>query len=143
MTTDYNPSGIEVEEFINAAVTAIGWTTYVLTEDGGDLLEDGEPIEFADMSDQWDVLSTVVETANREELEAFITEHYNELLKLSPDMGQHGYDYVVTAGGHGAGFWDRGYPREIEAPITEACRAGTGEHMIWADNTGTLHYEQG
>lgn len=130
-----------LEDFVNAAVQTIGWTTHVMTESDEYHLEDGVPIEFADESYQWEDLSNEVEADNREELVAFFEEHYADLLSLSADFGQHGHDYVLTAGGHGAGFWDRGYPKDIEAPITADARCGTSDHYVWVDSAGTLHYE--
>lgn len=133
----------QIEDFIQSAVICIGWTARVETESGDYFTEEGEIIEHADESAQWDELQGIVERENREELESFVTEHYESLLSLSPDFSQHGHDYVLTAGRHGAGFWDRGYPAEIEGPITRAAHAGTGSHTVWADESGRLHYQQG
>ena len=133
----------ELSAFVDAAVTCIGWTTPIVTESGDYYMEHGEPVEHADGSEQWDTLRAVVEAENREELEAFATEHYDALMELSGDMSQHGHDYVLTAGRHGAGYWDRGYPTDVERPITEAAHAGTGSHLVMADASGRLHYSQG
>lgn len=133
----------QIEDFIQSAVICIGWTARVETESGDYFMENGAPVEFADWSEQWDELQEIVERENREELEAFVTEHYESLLSLSSDFSQHGHDYVLTAGRHGAGFWDRGYPADIEGPITKAAHAGTESHTVWADEAGRLHYQQG
>lgn len=133
----------QLDDFVHAAVACIGWTTTVSTESGDYHMEHGGPVEYADWSDQWDDLSEAVERVNREELEAFATEHYTALLALSDDFSQHGHDYVLTAGRHGAGYWDRGYPSDMERPITEAAHCGTESHSVWADASGRLHYGQG
>ena len=133
----------QIEDFIQSAVICIGWTARVETESGDYFTENGAPVEFADDSEQWDELQDIVERENREELEAFVAEHYESLLTLSSDFSQHGHDYVLTAGRHGAGYWDRGYPTEIEGPITKAAHAGTESHTVWADEAGRLHYTQG
>jgi len=47
---------------------------------------------------------------------------YAKLMEgLAPD--QCGHDFWLTRNGHGAGFWDRGYPKEIGDGLTKACKA--------------------
>lgn len=133
----YAPSGRETQEFIDAAVDCIGWTTVISNGDGSDILG------YMDGHDDWDNVRAIVEAENRDELEGFLSVHYGDLMQLSPDMSQHGHDYVLTAGGHGAGFWDMGYPADIERPVSASARAGTSSHLSWLDGAGTLHYSQG
>ena len=129
--------GADIEEFVQAAVDCIGWTTVIDNGDGSDILG------YLDGHDDWDTVREVVERENREELEEFVSAHYSDLAQLSPDMSQHGHDYVLTACGHGTGFWDRGYPADIERPVTDAARTGTSDHTAWIDGAGRLHYTQG
>ena len=45
-------------------------------------------------------------------------------------LEQIGHDYVLTTGGHGAGFWDRGYGEAGER-LSEACRAERAEWSLY------------
>jgi hypothetical protein len=38
------------------------------------------------------------------------------------DISQHGHDFWLTRNGHGAGFWDRGYPDDIGNELTDAAK---------------------
>lgn len=45
-------------------------------------------------------------------------------------LEQIGHDYVLTTGGHGAGFWDRGHGEAGER-LSEACRAERAEWSLY------------
>lgn len=53
-------------------------------------------------------------------------------------IAQIGHDYVLTTGGHGAGFWDRGHGEAGER-LSEVCRAERHEWGLWVDADGKLH----
>jgi hypothetical protein len=55
-------------------------------------------------------------------------------------IGQIGHDYVLTTGGHGAGFWDRGLGEAGER-LSEVCRAERQEWSLYEAADGTLHCE--
>ena len=50
---------------------------------------------------------------------------------------QIGHDYVLTTGGHGVGFWDRGLG-ELGDKLTEACHAERHEWYVFLDDEGEL-----
>lgn len=52
-------------------------------------------------------------------------------------VGQIGHDYVLTTGGHGAGFWDRGYG-DLGDKLTEACHAERHEWHVYVTDDGAL-----
>lgn len=52
------------------------------------------------------------------------------LLEQAGGDSQNGHDFWLTRNGHGAGFWDRGYPDEIGDALKEACHK-FGE--VWLD----------
>lgn len=131
------------EDFCSGAVATIGWTTHISTEDGA-------VYEYADETPEWnfnhDDIQDIVLTVNIEELLGFFVECYSELLDCSPDFSQHGHDYVLTAGGHGAGFWDRGYPKRLSDALCDAANGGTSSHVFWFESSAddvVLRYEQG
>ncbi len=47
----------------------------------------------------------------------------SELLAKAGDDSQNGHDFWLTRNGHGAGFWDRGYPKEIGDVLSDKARA--------------------
>lgn len=51
-----------------------------------------------------------------------------------------GHDFWLTRGGHGAGFWDRGYG-DIGRIVTAACKT-FGEAYIGVCGDGTLDYHE-
>lgn len=55
-------------------------------------------------------------------------------------LHQIGHDYVLTTGGHGAGFWDRGHGEAGER-LSEVCRAERQEWGLYVDDEGKLHSE--
>lgn len=50
---------------------------------------------------------------------------------------QIGHDYVLTTGGHGTGFWDRGLG-ELGDKLTEACKAERHEWSVYVTDDGEL-----
>jgi hypothetical protein len=46
-----------------------------------------------------------------------------ELLAQAGNDEQNGHDFWLTRNGHGAGFWDRGYPDAIGNALTDAAHA--------------------
>lgn len=93
----------------------------------------------------WDAKYTVDDftpkqvAAMRAKLEAFMTANLEALVKSGHVAGrennigrleQIGHDYVLTTGGHGAGFWDRGLG-EWGDILTEACRADRHEWSLF------------
>lgn len=61
--------------------------------------------------------------------------------QLSPNRdadSQHGHDFWLTRNGHGAGFWDRGYPDGIGKRLTEASEA-YGTVDLYVGDDGKVH----
>jgi hypothetical protein len=51
-----------------------------------------------------------------------------------------GHDYVLTTGGHGAGFWDRGLGEAGER-LSAVCRAERQEWSLYLGDDGKVHSE--
>lgn len=51
-----------------------------------------------------------------------------------------GHDIWLTRNGHGAGFWDRGYPDHLQRIACAACKA-LGERNVWVDDNGVVSFD--
>lgn len=83
--------------------------------------EDGEPLDYLGLHDIADgTIASVIE-----ECRAFQDAHADLLSQAESRHGDagHGHDFFLTRNGHGAGFWDRGYPDAIGRALTDAAHA--------------------
>lgn len=133
-------------EFCDGAVAAVAWTSFINDEEGHiGVVRDGEHYSMVDELPEWQDddgdIQDVVHTVNVGGWFGFFTENYVDLLSCSTDFGQHGHDYVLTAGRHGAGFWDRGYAKGVADRLTESAQGGTASHSFWFEGE-VLRYEQ-
>lgn len=62
------------------------------------------------------------------------------MIRPERDMSYHGHDLALTQNHHGAGFWDRGYPRALGDALTEAAEA-MGAADAWFTNDEPVVYE--
>lgn len=51
---------------------------------------------------------------------------------------QAAHEFWLTRNGHGAGFWDGGWPKEVGDRLTKSARA-YGEAHLWVDKDGNVH----
>lgn len=58
-----------------------------------------------------------------------------ELLAKAGNDWQNGSDLWYSSGGHGVGYFDRGYPDEVADPLQEAARR-MGEHYLLPEDIG-------
>ena len=127
-----------LEEFTRAAVECVLWTTPIYSGEPEELLE-----ECSLDHPNHDSIRSIIVAENEEEWRGFFETYYSELCEVSGSFDQSGYDYVLTAGGHGAGFWDRGYPKRLSDALCEGAEGGTSDHFIWQGGDGELRYGQG
>lgn len=82
----------------------------------------------------------------RELIAAFMTANLEALVRSGhtadawgniDKIEQIGHDYVLTTGGHGVGFWDRGLG-ELGDKLSDVCRAESHE---WSLFTGEEHVD--
>ena len=59
---------------------------------------------------------------------------YAHLLTDAGSDSQNGHDFFLTRCRHGAGFWDRGYPKAIGAALTDAAHT-YGDVYIYGPET--------
>jgi hypothetical protein len=67
-------------------------------------------------------------------------EQFQELLDQAGDDEQNAHDFWLTRNGHGAGFWDRGYPDEIGDALAEASRK-FGEKYTYLGDDGLIYFQ--
>jgi hypothetical protein len=129
-----------IETAIWHAALALQWTASDATDVGN-----GYPI--SDGGDEWtdDIVSKVPYLT--EAVTAFIEDEENwRLLQMAGSAAaQTGHDFVLTANGHGAGFWDRGYDknadenrpgRTVGRALSDACTpygSLDSEFALWGD----------
>lgn len=127
---------LEFREFCEGATDAVGFVAAMIDENGDVFVRDGEPFEMVDQLPEWQDnehgIQDVVADKSAEEWMGFFTSQYETLSETQGNYGWsgHGHDYVLTAGHHGAGFWDRGYGVAGDR-LTEAAHGGTGSHSFW------------
>lgn len=119
-----------VETAIWHAALCLQWQAYDATEVGN-----GYPI--SDGGDDYtdDVVAKVPYLT--EAVTAFVTNEENwRLLQLSGSSAeQTGHDFILTANGHGTGFWDRGYDTGLGRALSDACKGYSidAEFALWGD----------
>jgi hypothetical protein len=62
------------------------------------------------------------------------------LLEQAGTPEQNGHDFWLTRNHHGAGFWDRGYTKEIAGALTDAAHKYKEQSLIAGDD-GLLYLE--
>jgi|ERR1700722_2474910 len=114
------------DEAIRQAAITLQWQASDATEVGN-----GYPI--GESGDEYtdDIVSKVPYLT--EAVTAFIADNWQDVSGL--DASQTGHDFILTANGHGCGFWDRGLG-EIGDRLTENCRPYASldaEFALWGD----------
>jgi hypothetical protein len=65
-------------------------------------------------------------------------ENYRELLAQAGSDAQNGHDFWLTRNGHGAGFWDRGYPESVGDKLADAAH-GYGACDLYVGDDGAIY----
>lgn len=125
----YDPNSEDyIEKFATGALRAALWADAMPQSEGENAetgMDAGEANGF-DLSD--------MEPDSRSQFEEvcgdFCKANAEDLRKIEP--GQAGYDFWLTSGGHGAGFWDRGLGAVGER-LTEAAKVYTFDG-VWVED---------
>lgn len=128
---DHALSTAEDEYMLRQAVATLLWSS-LADYDTGEMMD--ENYDESDMHP--DALATL-----RSELAGFADAdgpQANDLAASGMTLGQLAHDFILTRNGHGAGFWDRGYPDGIGNRLTEACKA-YGEADAYLGDDGKVH----
>lgn len=65
----------------------------------------------------------------------------SEELSEAGDDSQNGHDFWLTRNGHGTGFWDRDYPKNIATALTNAAKK-FGESSLYVGDDGEIEVGQ-
>ena len=107
-----------MREFFVAYVNAALWAT---VDDAT-----GEPL---DRRYNLDDITLASRAQMEDDCRNFITSNRDDLSTL--DAEQCGQDFWLTRNRHGTGFWDRGYPEELGARLSDAAHVW-GEASLYA-----------
>jgi hypothetical protein len=104
------------EVFIDAFMEAATWSSLHTFKD-----EEGneQTVEMDSVSTDWTEESAKIA---EEGCKAFIAANSELLSNDLIEAWQAGHDLWLTSQGHGAGFWDRGYPKSLGDGLTEAAK---------------------
>jgi hypothetical protein len=76
-----------------------------------------------------------------EENEALLFQYGEEMPITTWSIGERaGHDLRLTAGGHGAGFWDRGLQPDLGRSLTEAAKM-FGDYTLWEVENGYCKFD--
>lgn len=117
-----NATGFDV--FTAAYIEAALWTS----TEGEDHLDD---LGFS-------IDDLAPETKAKIERTCAAFQQQNAAILADIDKEQAGHDLWLTRNGHGAGFWDRGYPQEIGEKLTSEAQA-LGEEDLYVGDDGKLY----
>ena len=110
-----------MDEFTKAYVECALWSS---TDDNG------KPLDTLRDTLSPDALLSMIEDCRR-----FQKEHWAD---IASNPARAGHDYWLTRNGHGAGFWDGDWPKEIGKRLTVASEAA-GECTLYIGDTGLIH----
>jgi len=133
----YTFSANDVDTATDAAMETLLWQAGDRTDEEGNTTgttwdEDFDVDDFA--PGQRDKMRALIEAFMNDEEETNLEDL--QTVKATPE--QIGHDYVLTTGGHGAGFWDRGYGEAGER-LSEVCRAERAEWYLYVGADDMLH----
>lgn len=115
-----------LDTFTAAYLLAALWSS---TDDGGAPLDRDHTIA--------DLAPETIRDAERDC--AAFRETYGASLDASgAPEAQHGHDFWLTRNRHGAGFWDRGYPKAVSDALTAGAH-GFGELDLYIGDDGQIY----
>ncbi len=107
------------DPFLRSYVDAALWTTDNDCPGGVDYVECGRADEL------WPTIHEAWLEKAQADCAKFETENAT-LLARAGTVDQNGHDFWLSRNGHGAGFFDRGYPDEVGDGLQEAARNRSG-----------------
>ena len=114
-----------IDDAILNALEAALWT---INDDEEEKAKNCTVHEFPEDSEGMSVLRT--------ELTKLYLDHKKLIEEDEISSEMFGHDFWLTAQGHGAGFWDRGYKNGDK--LTEACKSLCSEHLyVFINDDGT------
>lgn len=129
--TAFVQSGVTLDPFTLAYLACALWLM-----DGQDPEADKRNREVGDV---YTLENCAQETLERARVECLAFQDQNaEHLEHAGDAEQNGHDFFLTRNGHGAGFWDRGYPGDVGEALTRASDK-FGERDFYVGDDGRVY----
>lgn len=111
----------ELDTFTRQYVESLIWSAP--TDDDGNELDSKE-------SASWENFDESAKKTIIEECAKFQTENAKDIKGREKDAG---HDFAMTRNGHGVGFWDGDWPKDVGERLTEASKR-FGEQMLYDEN---------
>jgi len=107
-------------------------TQYIVTALWSSTDDNGEPLD-----DDYSIYDISEKCLNQMKADCakFQAENWNDIVD---DPSQAGHDFWLTRNGHGAGFWDGDWPKEVGERLTEASKA-FGEVDLYVGDDGLIY----
>lgn len=133
MTTQIH-GDLEIDGFTFAYITAALWTDEINEDEQGNC-----PLEGKDISDMAaSALQKAVEVCTK-----FQKDNADLLLEVFEKHGADdsacGHDLWLTRNGHGVGFWDRDYEKQLGDNLTAAAKE-IGESSLYLGDDGQVYF---
>lgn len=131
----------EIDIATDQAMITLLWQAGDMTDDEGNITG-----KIWDEEYSVDDFHPSMRPAMRQLLASFMETYLADLLEAglyagwenrTENLARIGHDYVLTTGGHGAGFWDRGLG-DVGDRLTEACHADRHEWSLYESADGTV-----
>lgn len=118
------------KEFLNGYLEAALWSSTDESNESG-----GEPL---DRNYDLDSFTREALRKAKKDCDDFVDANREDLNATIANDAQNGHDFWLTREGHGAGFWDRGYEKNVGKRLTDAARV-YGEGNIHVSR-GRVHF---
>lgn len=135
----YTFSAAEIDAATDSALETLAWVTPTHPEDGDDyrgyLFDSDYDYSAAAREEMRGVIDSFMSDDRVSRLFDLLT-----LLDLPISPEQIGHDFILTANGHGAGFWDRDYrprPKAVLDALTAIVRP-YGEIAAYVSDAGQI-----
>lgn len=116
-----------IDEFTKGYIQAALWSS---TDDNEEPLDKNYGVEDFDSG----TLDVII--SDCKEFQSEMTEY----LEKAGTPEYNGHDFWLTRNGHGAGFWDRGYKKEIADVLTGASEF-MGECYLYVGDNGKIYLD--
>jgi hypothetical protein len=122
----------ELDDVVDAYIEAALWSTHDNANESG-----GEPL---DKNYDRDDLAASTLAIMKDDCQSFLDAHHEDLKRADKDedLERLGHDFWLTREGHGAGFWDGGWPDKLGHKLTEAAKA-YGSFDLYIGDDGKIY----
>lgn len=126
-----------IEAAFHGALAALLWSE--TDDDETPFDETTEPDDVCDVFDLWIAIGAFM-LSNPADALTMLTFYGTTHRGIEYDTGElFGHDFVLTANGHGVGFWDRGEKSGVADRLTEGCRPFGEISLQRGDDDGKVY----